>query len=307
MKRKAFSVLASLGLLVLAVQGHSQGTAAHQSALYTASASIASGPPGNLTSAMPGVVQAGPVPNSITYIGNAGFLIWTGDKKILVDAVFDGRSPAYTLPVAVKEAVVSGQAPFDNIDLVLVTHSHGDHFSAAPVRRVLENNPRAIFVGTADAVASLTGMADRAIALDVPEGQRQTREVNGIRIDAMAISHGIPPAGRRSIVNLGYLMTVGGLKFLHTGDVDVQVHGADYLTALGLPGERIDVAFVQHFYLSTPAPNAFVTTGIQPRFIIVSHLQYTDEAPNYPQILRNFPDAVVLRTELDSWPLRNRQ
>ena len=34
------------------------------------------------------------------------------------------------------------------------------------------------------------------------------------------------------------------------------------------------------------------------------HLRYTARPPDYTQILRNFPTAVLLKTEMESWAIR---
>lgn len=247
------------------------------------------------------VPPAAPPANSVTYVGNSGFLLRAGGKAILIDALFDGFPGGYTVPASVREPLLVGHAPYDGIDLILATHDHGDHFSAAAVRRALESNPRAVFVGPAAAVAALTELGDRARALEVAEGRRGTLEVNGIRIDAMRLSHGTPPPGRPDIVNLAYLVTAGGVKFFHTGDIDVNVIPLSYLQGLGVRDDHVDVAFVPHFLLSLSGPLPFVTEGIRPRFVVASHLQYTGATPNEDQMRRNFPTAVLLRTEGGRW------
>jgi len=239
--------------------------------------------------------------NSVTYVANSGFLLRAGGKAILIDALFDGFAGGYTIPASVREPLLAGRPPFDGIDLILATHDHGDHFSAAAVRRALESNPRAVFVGPAAAVAALAGLGDRARALEVAEGQRGTLEVNGIRIDAMRLSHGTPPPGRPEIVNLAYLVTAGGVRFFHTGDIDVNVIPMSYLQGLGVRDDHVDVAFVPHFLLGLSGPLPFVTEGIRPRFVVASHLKYTGTPLDEGQIRRNFPTAVLLRTEGERW------
>ena len=84
-----------------------------------------------------------------------------------------------------------------------------------------------------------------------------------------------------------------------------------------LPAEQIDVAFVPHHLLSTRAPLPLVTESIQPRVVFASHVArrrlldlvngilYSNVSPpNAEQIKRNFPSAVLPRTELESWPIR---
>ncbi len=96
----------------------SRRLAASSALALVALAAIACGPP----------PPAPPLPraNSITYVANFGFLIWAGEKKVLVDALFN-KSRGH------PGLVGDGNAPFDDIDLVLVAHGDRDHFSARAV------------------------------------------------------------------------------------------------------------------------------------------------------------------------------
>jgi len=257
--------------------------------------------------ASPAAAQAaptgGPPPAAVTYVGNSGFLIEAGGRKILVDALFDGFPGRYALPAAVRAPLLAGSPPYDGIDLIVATHDHADHFGAAAVLAALRANPGAVFVGPTAATASLSGVDGRFRGLEVPDGERRTLEVNGVSVTAMPLLHGRPPAGRPGIVNLAYLITVGGLKFLHTGDVSVENVPISVLHSLGVRDERVDVAFVPHFLLSTPARLRWVTEGIGARTVVASHYQYT-EPPDTAQIRRAVPSAVVFRTEGERWTVR---
>ena len=99
----------------------------------------------------------------VTFVGNSGFLITVGDQEVLIDALFEG------LP------------PFDDVDLILATHDHPDHFSATLVEQYLQNNPQAIFMSTKQAASQLTGFGDRVIAVDPVAGSPVNLEANGIR------------------------------------------------------------------------------------------------------------------------------
>jgi L-ascorbate metabolism protein UlaG (beta-lactamase superfamily) len=243
--------------------------------------------------------------NSVTYVGNSGFLIWVGNRKILVDALFEGIGGGYAPPAAVRAALLDARPPFDGIDLVLATHTHGDHFTASLVRQCLKDNPRAVFAGPVDAVEAVTKLGGRGMALRVPDGGQTTFEVNGISVKAFPISHGNPPPGVPGIVNLAYLISVGGKKFLHPGDIDASLLGPAQVRAWGLPAERIDVAFVQHFLLGIQqGPIPLVVDGIAARYVAVSHLQYTGGEPDYAQIGKNFPNAILFRNEMESWTIR---
>jgi len=235
----------------------------------------------------------------VTYVGNAGFLITAGDKKILIDAIFKGL-PGYALPQDVQDLVFNARPPFDAVDLILVTHNHDDHFYPEQIRRYLQNNPNTVFVSTEEAARQVTGFGERVIPIQLEEGGKMQLKVNGIGIEALYISHGIPSSGP-GILNLGYVVTVGGTKLLHTGDLDPVTVSTAYLQDYGLPDEHLDIAFVPHFLLINPSAHPLVLQGIQARYILPMHYAYTTPSVNYEQMAKYFPEAVVFHQEMESW------
>lgn len=126
----------------------------------------------------------------ITYVGNEGFLIAVGDKKILVDALFQTFPPSPTLSPEVVELMQNARPPFDDVDLVLATHSHHDHFHAGMVWQHLQNNPQALFVSTREAVDLLPWdseaadeLRDRIIPIQLRARGRRQLAVNGIGLE----------------------------------------------------------------------------------------------------------------------------
>jgi L-ascorbate metabolism protein UlaG (beta-lactamase superfamily) len=180
---------------------------------------------------------------------------------------------------------------------VLATHSHKDHFSADMVSRLLRASPKAVFVGPDDAAGALVGFGDRVRALRVGEGERKAIDVNGIRVEAVYLSHGTP------IMNLGYLVTVGHRRFFHTGDIAMPAASPAYMRGLGLLTARIDYGLIPHFLLASADTVAYVREVIAPRVIIAAHLQYTDP-PDEPGIRAHCPDAVILKPEMSSWAIK---
>lgn len=87
----------------------------------------------------------------ITYIGSAGYMLESSSKKVLIDAPFSDFVKKFEVPVATQvtqERIASGRAPFDDIDLVLITHSHPGHFEPDILAGCLKNNPDAKLVTT---------------------------------------------------------------------------------------------------------------------------------------------------------------
>jgi L-ascorbate metabolism protein UlaG (beta-lactamase superfamily) len=238
----------------------------------------------------------------LTFVGNAGFLITINDKKILIDALFSGFSGAYILPREIQDKLALGQPPFDGIDLILTTHSHGDHFDASLVRRFLRNNPAAVFASTPQAAALLNDFSNRVITFTPTKNKTVHKDIQGVHVEAVYLSHGAPASGETEIFNFGYLVTINGIKLFHTGDIDISQFSFDEFRALQLPEKKIALAFIQHFYLTAaPAERTFIQEGIAARYIIPMHYHYTVPPMNPESVLRNYPDAILFKAELENW------
>jgi len=229
----------------------------------------------------------------VTHVFSAGYLITVGDKRILIDALYLGH------PEGILKPVVYAQPPFDGVDLILATHEHGDHFSPELVGRYMRENPHTLFVSTGSAVDQLiaqdSGLRDRAIAIELGKGEREQIDVEGIDLEAIYLSHGVP-----GLLNLGFIITVDGTKLFHTGDLSPDAVHVSYLQNYGLPEEQIDVAFVPYFLLTTEEYHAHVSEGIQPRYVIPMHYAYQDPPLG---IEDDFPNAFVFSDTMESWVL----
>jgi L-ascorbate metabolism protein UlaG (beta-lactamase superfamily) len=238
----------------------------------------------------------------VTYIGNAGFLIKAGNKKILIDALIKGFRGDYELPVDIQEKIALNQPPFDSVDLILTTHAHGDHFDGAMTRQYLKNNPNTVFASTSQLTSTLTDFSDRVITFSPSRGKTDSKELRGINVEAIYLPHGATEVGQTELLNYGFIVSVNGVKVFHTGDIDIQQFSFDEFRAYQLPEKKIDIAFIQHFYLTTdPVERKFVQDGIGSRYIIPSHYHYTTPPMDTVLVLRNYPEAVVFKEELQTW------
>ena len=239
----------------------------------------------------------------VTFVGNAGFLITVGNKKILIDALFRGFKGDYMLPPNIQKALELGQPPFDGVDLILTTHSHADHFNADLARQHLRNDPQAIFASTSSVTARLTEFSDRIVTLEPTAGKSVQKDIQGIHVEALALSH-----GEGQPHNSGFVITVNGIKLFHTGDIDISQFSFDEFRAYQLPEKKIDLAFIQHFYLTAvPAEQKFVRDGIGGKYIIPIHYQYTVPPLSRKTVLLNYPAAIIFKQELQSWFMPHKQ
>ena len=241
----------------------------------------------------------------VTYVGNSGFLITVGDKKVLIDALFSGFHGVYKLPLNVQSLLVHASPPFDDIDLILATHTHGDHFSASMVQTHMQNNPKAVFVSTKQVTNQIVGFSDRVITLDASTGNPVQKEINGIRVEAIYLPHDIVATGETEIVNQGYVINIDGVTVFHTGDMDASLLSPEKLKGYDFPGKNIDIAFIQHFYLSDAVFQPFYNDVIKSKYLVACHYKLTD--PIKTEIIENnYPDPVIFTEEMQNWVMPNQ-
>ncbi len=236
----------------------------------------------------------------ITYTGNEGFMIEAEGKKILIDALHRLGKVKY------QQLLQNGQPPFDNIALILTTHTDHDHFDMHMVGLFLANNPKTLFVSTkqaADAFAKyhkdFTKISSRLKGFSPQEGEKINFSHEGIDITMILLHHG---RNRQiKITNLGFIISVGGKKFLHMGDSEIVL---PELNIYKLPEEKIDVAFIPYWYFSSNKYKPALQKGIGAKHVVPMHLILVDGGPQErARILKNisseFPEAILLSQEMD--------
>ena len=228
----------------------------------------------------------------VTYLFNAGFLITVGDKRILIDAIYEGY------PEGVLKPILQSQPPFDGVDLILATHEHVDHFSPALVRQYMLANPNAVFASTRGAAGQLLALggdlSGRVISIDIAPGESSEFQVDGITVQAVYLSHGLP-----RLLNLGLVVAIGDIALFHTGDVDVV--DLAYLQSYCLPDKQLDIAFVPYFYFTEDAYYPLLLEGIQAGYLIPMH--YGGRISPSAHFKSLFPNYHIFGDSYESWVL----
>ena len=230
----------------------------------------------------------------ITYVANEGVLISSGDKQVLIDGLHREYKPAYAfLPDAERSLIETASAPFDSIDLVLVSHLHLDHFHPEAVSLHLQHNGGATLVSSQQVVDEIkTGFSDyssisgRVVVSTPPLRQRMRMKIHDIDFEVLGLGH----VNERFdwIQNLGHIVYLGGKKLLHVGDAPAT---ADTYEAFNLDEERIDIAFLPAWYLMDEESVAIVREFINPRHIVAVHISPADAARTVEVIGEHLPDA----------------
>ncbi len=188
-----------------------------------------------------------------TYLANEAVMVEKGDVKILFDPLFNQSYGTYLLvPEDLRKTMMKGEAPFDNIDIVFISHAHGDHFSAQPMLEFLRNHSQTKLVASTQAVEALrkvttkedTHIFERITTLTLGPDDPPLRFIlDGVEIDAVRIPHAGGP-GRASVQN--YVLRVAldsDTRVMHMGDSDpamrffapLDAHWQEKRTRLAMP------------------------------------------------------------------------
>jgi L-ascorbate metabolism protein UlaG (beta-lactamase superfamily) len=238
----------------------------------------------------------------VTYIANEGVLIAADGTQVLIDGLHRPYRSSYpSLPEPYREQIETARAPFHEIDLVLVSHTHLDHFHPESVVRHLRQNPGATLVSSEQVVREVQALADyaaiasRVTTMTPALKQRARTTAAGVELERLGIGHG--SGTHATIQNLGHIVTLGGKKLLHIGDASTEDPGI--FDALNLDEADIDVAFLPMWFLTSDEGAAIVRQHVKPKHIAAIHMPASGSQRAVAQIRERFPDAVPFTVLLE--------
>ncbi|MEK7462379.1 MAG: MBL fold metallo-hydrolase [Patescibacteria group bacterium] len=199
---------------------------------------------------------------TITKFGHCCLLLEIAEKRILVDP---GRFS-------------TGQNFLTEIDIILITHEHADHYHSDSVAAVLKNNPNAIVVTNSSVAKLLKGLGVEAHIL---EGRSSATVVN-IHLAAYDGEHVEIFEDFSMVQNTGYL--VAG-KFFFPGDAYTVPEMPVDILALPVAGPWCKVSDAINFALK-----------VKPRVAIPVHdatLSELGRSVTYPHFTRVLTTAGI--------------
>jgi len=241
---------------------------------------------------------------SITFLANEGVMLSSGSRKVFIDGLFLKYKTGFVVPAdSTQDALQHARPPFDAVDLVLVTHRHGDHFHPAPVAAHMRANRRATLLTSRQVIDSLREYgpgrdlpASRSMARTMAPGTRQRETVNGITVELLGIPHG---GGWRSrgLEHLAYIVELGGRRVLHVGDAELT---DEVLAPFRLDTARIDVALLPTWLLTSEESRRAIARWIRPRQIVGIHVGEGEEARATREVQAAVPGAFTFVRSLET-------
>lgn len=163
-----------------------------------------------------------------TYLGNEGLMVSDGDTTILFDPLYPNGFGVYQMvPEDTRDALMAGEAPYDDVDAIFVSHMHPDHFSVEEVILYLETHPHVQLYAPSQAVEWMREETENEAIFEQVTGVPLERldaplsyTHGDLKIDVVRIPHAGWP-GRADISNLVWRVTLAeGATVMHMGDAD---------------------------------------------------------------------------------------
>ncbi|NLE06613.1 MAG: MBL fold metallo-hydrolase [Crenarchaeota archaeon] len=197
----------------------------------------------------------------ITYLANCGFLYESQSSKIIIDPFGTEFGDFFSLPSSdTRTKIETGIEPFDKIDLVLITHIHGDHFNPFLAEKFLLNNkdtriicPPQVFKEIKDTSINFKQIESQIISPRISMNDLKTININGITVTAVRMQHGTDRSLQgikyedytdyEKTENFGYLIYINNKVIFHQGDGDLK---HNELAVNNLNG-KVDIAHLSFF------------------------------------------------------------
>jgi L-ascorbate 6-phosphate lactonase len=229
---------------------------------------------------------------AIWWTGNAGWLVKSDNLLIGTDLTLDNDDKVQPPPVTASEI-----AP--DLDVLLVTHHHGDHCNSETIRELVRTG-KCIFVLPSPCLKELTGIKIPPERLIVPEPLHPF-VVKGVRVEPIHAIHGNqeftvltrePDFIENIAHNCGYVYELHGKRFFEPGD--------SVLTEEHLSLRNIDVLFVSptvhDMYIDR---SVTLINHLQPAYIFPQHFGTYKEKEDELFWRRGYPDELKLRLAPD--------
>ena len=177
--------------------------------------------------------------NYVKYLGNEALFIEVNESKILFDPFFHDNIGIYQLvPDFLKNKITKGLAPFNNINVIFISHAHRDHFAVDEVVSYLLRFSNTKLVAPQQALDKinaylseglLTINQKRLVGVTLGYGDKPWQlEMENLIIDAVRIPHAGWPS-RAEVENMVFRVTLkdaasesdnASATVMHMGDAD---------------------------------------------------------------------------------------
>jgi len=220
---------------------------------------------------------------AIQLLANSGVYIQGCGLRFLVDGIY-GKNRFFSPPLKeVQKAVFGMNSPYRNVNYLLHTHRHTDHFCAAYVNEYASNNTvDGIFVPRSspdpDSFLEDRGALPKAALLgclrEISVGPGEVCRIplkNGCEAAYVRCRH-LDGNSYASVLHCGLLLTLGPQRFLFAADADSTEENLRAFQALG----PLTAVFVTPLFFLHPAGRHMLEV-LRPERVVLYHLPLAED------------------------------
>ena len=215
---------------------------------------------------------------SLEWVANSGVLVRWGALRLLVDGIY-GENRYFSPPRReIQKAVFGMESAYRDVDALLFTHRHTDHFDAAHTDAYAENNAvRGIYVPRAgedpdsylEDRRPLPKAAARGVLRDfhLEMGERYDASLGPDCTASFLRCRHPDGATYRAVEHCALLLEVGGRRILFAADADKCAENGQLFTSLG----RLDAVLITPLFFSFPSGRR-ILEAMGPEHVVIYHL-----------------------------------
>jgi len=231
------------------------------------------------------VAEETPAPQIvITYIGSAGFILESQNKKIMIDAPFNSSFisafeaiPGYA--EGIESKIANAEVPFDDIDLFLMTHEHEDHLDPQLLGQCFSKNLDAKLVTTQgvydileDKVDNFADLKDRIIVNELGSYESIETTIDGFNLKVSDAEH----AGLMHVHNFEF--NLDGIEIAYIREQNKYEKTKD-----------IDILFL----------NTLINL-LEPKHIFLCHIFDRNTRPSMLEQTQDLPDVTFMTEPMET-------
>ncbi len=245
----------------------------------------------------------------ITFISNCSFLVVVGEKKILFDLEDPSKSFFKNELANAYELMYANKTPFHNINYLLISHEHADHFGVKEVSKLLISNPSINLFTTSVVIdelkkhdKSLIDNQKNAVAVNPFDGGSSVIEKDGIKIEFLGTYHAGAP--NYVVPDLCFAITVDDARIFYMSDIDPGYEkNYEAIKKWSAKKEKIDLLFAPDVVLylnewSSQKGIDAIKNFINPTKIIATHLNPNKVDESASKVKPNFKNVLFLNKSM---------
>lgn len=217
---------------------------------------------------------------SVTLIANAGLLIQGKNHGFLIDGIHHDKNQPFSVVQKEKlNQMINGSGQYKDVEYILYTHCHSDHFSEKYTKAYLGNNhvkalfiPKTYLDGHGDFKEDSSNQNTQLVNLQGGLGELITYESQD-EINIMAFKSFHLGEEYKEEDHYCFLLNIGHKNILITSDADY-----DALTFMSaLEDIKIHVMVVNPLFYNHKAGREIIYNLIRPKEIIIYHIPFEED------------------------------